>query len=343
MMAKNIINVAEMAGEKWDFIERYYPPFYSDDKSDNNSINWSYFSGSSSNLLERIISRPKISRYRACFQATRHLVKKNDIAISHLPRTSHWQSIFMHLLRKKNRHLAFSFNFTDLPVGSMHRAMKESFRRIDGFVVYSNFEREKYAEYFGIPIEKLHMLHWAMETPKTDPSFNPIDKPYYCAVGGEGRDYQTLIKTFKLLPEQQLIIVTRPNTLGDIKIPSNVHVYYNLPSQKFWRIVEKSQGVIVPLVDKNTACGHISLVGAMLLKKAIITSFSHGTTDYIKDNINGIIVPHKDITELKNAIQRIDTDSELRKRIESYNLQFAQKYCHPSLWANFIQNFVQQQ
>lgn len=336
-MITNIINVAELAGKNWDFIER----FYSQPKTpEAPAIAWKYYSGVANNLIERCITRPKISRYRACLQATCAIANNRDIVISHLPRTSHWQSVFMRLSGKKNPHLAFAFNFTDLPQGKMHHAMKKSFRHIDHFVVYSEYERKKYADYFEIPIEKIHMLHWAMETPKTDNAYTPPHQQYYCAVGGEGRDYKTLINTFRLLPEQHLTIVTRPNTIHVTDIPNNVTVFYNLPSQHFWRIVEKSKAVIVPLINEDTACGHITLVGAMRLGKAIITTQSQGTSDYVIDNYNGLIVESNNCNAIKNAVLQFESDPALINTLSQNSIAFTQKHCEPTLWANHIEAFI---
>jgi glycosyltransferase involved in cell wall biosynthesis len=335
-----IINVAETPDESWNFIEKFYPANVNATKNKLEVI-WKYYSGSNRNIIEKFISRPKISRYRACIQATLNATNKNDLVISHLPLISHWQSVFMNFLGRQNKHMAFAFNFTDLPQGYMHTAMIKSFQRINHFVVYSEFERKQYAKYFNIPIKKIHMLHWAMEKPQTDITFTPSNKEYYCSVGGEGRDYQTLIDTFKHLPQFNLIIVTRPNTLDHIDIPSNVSVFYNLSSKKFWRIVEKSKAVIVPLIDENTACGHITLVGAMKLGKAIITSFSQGTTDYIQHNYNGLVVPPNDEDALQAAVKKLDSNTDLSAKFSQNNLVFTEKYCSPKIWVDFIQQFIE--
>jgi glycosyltransferase involved in cell wall biosynthesis len=264
---------------------------------------------------------------------------KNDIVISHLPRITHWQSVFMKKLSCNNPHLAFSFNFTKLPERYYHSAMIKSFSRVDEFVVYSNYERKLYSEYFEIPKDKIHMIHWAMDIPNTVDMNLPFNN-YYCAVGGEGRDYKILLDIFKSFKNINLIIVTRPNALKDHKIPSNVKIFYNLTNEEYWGVVKKSKAVIVPLLDSNTSCGHITLVGAMKLKKAIITTFSHGTIDYVCDNKTGFVTSPQDTSSLKKAIEAIESDQELRERFAKYNYDFANKYCDPELWANYVYRFI---
>lgn len=57
---QNIINVAEIADQDWDFIERYYPP---------GKVDWKYYSASPQNIVERSITRPKIGRYKTLLAA----------------------------------------------------------------------------------------------------------------------------------------------------------------------------------------------------------------------------------------------------------------------------------
>lgn len=331
---KRVINVAEMAGRNWDFVENHYP-------CKDANIEWHYNSANPKNLLEKLISRPKISRYRVCLQSINLIHHENDVLISHTPRISHWLSTFMKPLGRKNNHLAFSFNFTELPGNTLRSAMIKSFNRIDGFVVYSQFEKKLYSDFFEIPTEKIHMLHWAMETPELAEKPYPILNNYYCAVGGEGRDYKTLLRTFEKLKHLNLVIVTRPYAMDGLAIPPNVQVLYNLPNPQFWEIVNQSQALIVPLRDENTACGHITLVGAMKLRKPIITTFSHGTTDYIEANKNGLICPPQDAVCLADAIETLETNLQLREQLGGYGYEFAKENCQPINWANFIHQFLE--
>lgn len=332
-LMKRAINVAEIAGRNWNFIEDFYP-------SQNSNVEWHYYSATSKNLLEKLISRPKISRYRACLQSTLQIHNKDDVVISHMPRMTHWQSVFMKTLGRNNPHIAFSFNFTELPGSPLRSAMIKSFSRVDSFVVYSQFERNLYSEYFEIPIEKIHMLHWAMDKPNVDEEFIPMDDSYYCAVGGEGRDYKTLILAFERLKHLNLVIVTRHYAMDGLKIPSNVKVFYNLPNDKFWGVVDKSKAMIVPLRDDNTACGHITLVGAMKLRKPIVTTFSHGTTDYISANENGLICPPQDVDCLVDAIETLEFNPHLSGKLGEHGYEFASEYCNPIVWAKFIHRFI---
>lgn len=329
---QKIVNVAEIADQEWDFIEKFYPP---------NDIEWHYYSASSQNFVERSIKRPKIGRYRACIQATRQIKSPQDIVISHMPRTSHWQSKFMNMFNVNARHLAFSFNFTELPNKKTTAAMKNSFERIDKFVVYSEYEKKLYSEYFDIPFNKFEMLHWAMEKPSYDARFSIMDDEYFCAIGGEGRDYKTLLAAFSKLNDKKLVIVTRPHAMTGLEIPSNVIVLYNIPASECWAIAKKSKAVVIPLRDKYTPCGHITLVGAMQLGKAIISSVSKGTEDYLIHNENSLLVENNNSSDLAEAINILDGNDEIRNRIEQNASVFANDKFTLDCWVDFVKSFVE--
>ncbi|WP_188149397.1 glycosyltransferase [Teredinibacter waterburyi] len=330
---QRVINVAELAKPDWNFIEDHYQ---------GHPVTWSYHSANPCNVLERLITRPKIGRYRACAAASLKLKSERDVVISHLPRTSHWQSVFMKKLGKENRHLAFSFNFTDLPDAKLRAKMTESFQTIDAFVVYSEYEKKLYSDFFSIPREKIDMLHWAAGEPVCDDTIvSQLPKNYYCSVGGEGRDYRTLIKAFAKMPNLQLVIVTRPHAIEGISLPSNVHLYCNLPSSQYWSVVANSRALLLPLRDQDTPCGHITLVGAMRLGKPIISSFSQGTTDYFKPGEGGLGFEAKNISALKQAVEAFEDDLSELDRYGDFNRAFARTHCDVKVWSRYVQGFIE--
>ena len=69
---RTVVNVAELAAPDWDFVERHSP---------TRDVDWRYHSASPRNWLERRVTRPRISRYRACWEATRALQAPDDVVI----------------------------------------------------------------------------------------------------------------------------------------------------------------------------------------------------------------------------------------------------------------------
>lgn len=172
-------------------------------------------------------------------------------------------------------HIGFSFNFTALPTGLRRRHLSYALSDITECAVYSKYELELYPQYFDIDPGKFRYLPWAMDPPEPGPE-NPmaLRTPYVCSIGGEGRDYSILANVMRELPHITLVVVARERSIRGVSFPTNVHVFLDLALEKTWRIAKDSQGLVLPLVSDQTACGHITIVGAQLLGIALAVTRS---------------------------------------------------------------------
>jgi hypothetical protein len=239
------------------------------------------FSGLPANRLERLVTRPRISRYRAALAAVR--AAEGAPIISHLPRMTAAVSLAQTLTRHSGPHLAFSFNFTELPAGIERSYMQIAFADVARFFVFSEFERVEYPRYFSLPEERFCRLLWAQSQPSVSSEPSPFPQnSYVSAVGGEGRDYHSVLSAAEQLPEIPFVIIARPQTIVG-PLPSNVRVFANLPSELTWRIAMDSSCMLVPLKSRTTCCGHITLVAGELLGIPIISTSSEATREYTED------------------------------------------------------------
>ena len=231
--------------------------------------------------LERLIKRPKLSRYRAAGEAVR--AAGGMPIISHLPRMTAAVQSIQWLHRDRSPHLAFAFNFTDLPTGFSLAYMKRALATVDRFIVFSEFERQLYPGYFALEAARFHYLRWAQKPPPIAPEPSPFRRnSYVSAVGGEGRDYASLIAAARRLPDIDFVIIARPyNQVVDL--PGNVQFLTNVPLGQTWRIASDSSCLVVPLRDRQTCCGHITLVSGELLGLPVISTHSEATVEYTKN------------------------------------------------------------
>ena len=239
------------------------------------------FSALPRNAVERVVRKPRLSRYRAALEAV--LASKGMPIISHLPRMTAAVSALEFLTGSNAPHLAFSFNFTDLPQGTPRDYLTRAFRGVDEFFVFSEYERELYSDYFSLPKERLTRLIWTQDPPIFADESSPFaTNSYVSAIGGEGRDYATLIAAAERLRDIDFVIIARP--YNDIpKVPTNVQLRHNLPLEMTWRIARESSCLVVPLRDRWTCCGHITIVSGELLGLPVISTVSEATREYTED------------------------------------------------------------
>lgn len=271
------------------------------------------FSGLPNSWLEQVITRPRLSRYRAAFAAASR--SAGAYVISHLPRMTAAVADGLAVYRSRPPHLAFSFNFTELPTGIDLWRFRRSLRAVDRFCVFSSFESEAYSDLFHIDPARFRRLLWAQDPPAVSAESIPGLPPMYVsAVGGEGRDYKTLMRAASLLRDVPFVIVARPyNDFGSV--PSNVRLLHNLSADLTWRIARDSLCLVVPLKDRTTACGHITLVSGHLLGIPMISSHSEATREYT-DQVS--MYEPGDVPGLAELIRRhVDAADTLRQRARS--------------------------
>ena len=71
--------------------------------------------------------------------------------------------------------------------------MRYAFTKVKQFTVHSSMERDLYGDYFHIPKERIRLRLWSIGVPGA-PDFPLQVGRYVSAIGGNGRDYRTLIE-----------------------------------------------------------------------------------------------------------------------------------------------------
>ncbi|OED50712.1 hypothetical protein AB838_01110 [Rhodobacteraceae bacterium (ex Bugula neritina AB1)] len=332
-MTTVFVNNTDLLSSEWRFLE----PVWSDPRA-----TWEFFHGTPKNWLERSVSRPHLGRYRAALQAVRSARARpaDSILVSHLPAMTAATNLARRHLCPDVRHIAFAFNFTDLPTGYRLSYFRRALQGIEQFVVFSEAERALYSQTFNIPKDRLRMLHWAMDAPvpgSENPA--PFDGPYLCAVGGEGRDYTVLAEALRYLPEIKLALVARPHSIAGIDFPENVYVFVNLPAPQTWRLAQESGGMIIPLKTGQTNCGHVTIVGAQLLNIPLIVTRSAGVIDYVDDQTAFMTEPGN-VADMIKAIRTLSYGQEPVKLRQCNALKTARARSSQTHWVRYFESLL---
>ena len=299
--------------------------------------NWHFQSTLPKNLIERRFPFGNMGRLRSAFAVKR---LDPDIVFSHGPREALYVAFMMAGRTPKVRHVAMSFNFTDLPSGKLLWAMRRYFPRIERFVVFSQMERALYSKLFDIPIDRFDFIHWGVNPPIICPSPKRYDQPYFVALGGEARDYDTLIGAAKLRPHDRFVIIARPHSIKEKDIPSNVTVHINAPFHEAWSTVWHAQASLIPLRNAMTPNGHVTLVGSMFLGKAIVITDSTGVRDYVSANQSALLVPAASAIDFASAVANLIENPQLGMRLGQNARNFAEKFCTERSVINYVEQVL---
>lgn len=304
---------------------------------------WAHFTSLSSKLPKQLPKRQSIARFMAATQAVLDAKKQPSLLISHGPRPSYYGARMAQHLHPQLPHLAYSFNFTDLPTGFQHKAMAKAYQQIDRFVVYSTLEKKLYADYFGIAPERIDMLHWSVHAPTVPEHEAPIEQgDYICALGSQGRDYDTLFAAMRALPHIRLVVVATADSVQHLTVPDNVTLRTHIPLAHAHNILTHSRYMVVPLRDSQVPCGHVTIVSGMFFKKAMIVTNSEGVHDYIQDRQTGLFFAPKHVRDLTEKIQQLWDDTALTQQLATAGHAFAHTHCTEKNVVRYFSDYLHQ-
>ncbi|MGA7496477.1 MAG: glycosyltransferase family 4 protein [Isosphaeraceae bacterium] len=307
-------------------------------------IRWEFYGGNPRNWLERKITRPALGSWRSCWESVQ-FARRRDAAlvISHDGRVTSRVAVVARIHRLRAPHVAWGFNFTTLPQGPQRRLMASAFTRVDRFIVYSTLERSLYAEYFRIDPRRIDVVLWGVGYPLVDPPDTPVEpRDYICTLGGNARDYRTLFAAMERLPEIPLVAVLRPENAAGLRVPPNVRLHYLIPSGKANNILAFSRFMVLPLAGANVPCGHVTMVAAMHLKKAMVITNSLGVSDYVQDGVNSLLVPVGDADALAQRIRDLWNDPQRADQLGAAGLAFARANCSEQQIIDHLRRVLQE-
>ncbi len=334
-MQITVVVCAEIADLGWRWLEESFA---------GSSIRFEFVRCVPRNSLERI-TRFNVARLRGAFEAVRMARRAGAQAIvAHGPTSAAWCGLFARMTGLRIPILAHSFNFTSLPSWPKRLVFKRSLSEIDRFVVFSTVERDLYAKTFGLPPERFDVVLWGVEPPRVEGPDTPLEEgPYVCAVGGNARDYRTLIEAARWLPDVRFVLVVRPDSLRGLDLPANVAVHTNIPFGKTMNVLAHSRFMALPLIGSEVPCGHVTLVAAMHLGKAFVITDSSGVHDYVRDGDNALTVAAGSVEGLAVAIRRLWNEPMLCVRLGDNGRQFAARECTEERIAEHFQGWLRSQ
>jgi Glycosyl transferases group 1 len=326
----NIINLSEM-GANWCWLKEEFKQA---------DLHWQHTT-SQSIVLPRFLPQTTLARGVSAWQAVQQAQKSNSLIVSHGPRPAMYAGLFAQLQKPDLPHLVYSFNFTNLPTGLQRKAMAKAYQQPQRFVSFSSVERQLYADYFDIPIEKIDMLHWAVHAPTINTAEAPIIAgDYLCAIGSQGRDYATLFAAMQKLPNIKLVAVCNTESIRDLSVPSNVEIRTNIPLKDANNILANSLLMALPLRDSQVPCGHVTLVSGMFYQKAMVVTNSRGVHDYIQADETGVFCEPKNPDDLADKIQMLWEDKTKRAHIAQTALRFAHTHCTEKTVVKYFSHYL---
>ena len=195
--------------------------------------------------------------------------------------------------------------------------------------MHSEPERVRYARHFGLPQSRFELIRWGVKPSSVEIGEESplIGGRYICALGKDGRDYQTLVEAMRALPDLRLVLVAQPHNIENVRPPENVQIFCDVPPGEAMNILKHSQFMALPLQSGSTSCGHITIVSAMFSRKAVVATRSEGIRDYFPESYPAPRVEAGDVVGWRQALVSMTNDGCARHRSEDLGFEFALQYC----------------
>jgi glycosyltransferase involved in cell wall biosynthesis len=332
MASVTVVCCAEIADPNWRWVEPHF----------SNSEVVFKFARCPQRRIYSAFRFINLARLLGCLEAVK-IAQKNGarVIVAHGPTLAAWCALFARLLRLKAPILAHSFNFTTLP-GPLKRAVfRFALSSVERFVVFSQVEKLIYSKSFDLVDDRFDFVHWGVRAPLPDPLDRPLEHgDYVAAIGGNARDYPTLIEAAWKLKDVRFVLVVRPENLVGLKLPPNVSVHTNIPFGKAMNVLAFSRFMVLPLIAGDVPCGHVTLVAAMHLGKAMVVTDSIGVRDYVHGGENSLAVAAGSMQDLAHAVDRLWQDQELCRRLGENGRTFATSECTETRIAEHFRNYL---
>lgn len=217
--------------------------------------------------------------------------------------------------------------------------LKWAYRKADGVVAVSNNTKKEILKI--IPDLKIEVINHGVDFAKfqsLSPT-TPYPKPYVLSVGAlkkrKGYDYsiQAFVEIAPKFPNLKYVIVGNGAERENLELRikncglSNRIVFLNSLSEEELITLYKNAGLFILLpqdINKDIEGFGLAFLEAAAAGLPIIATKESSAEDAVLDGQNGILVPPRDWKAAAEAIEKILSDSNLRKSFSERSLRFAQ-------------------
>jgi glycosyltransferase involved in cell wall biosynthesis len=209
--------------------------------------------------------------------------------------------------------VASVFNLGHTPQGLKRKLAQQCLSSVDVFLVHSKAEIKVYSEWLELSPTRFQFVPLQRPSARITHDEN-TESPYLIALGSAQRDYRVLFQALAKL-RYRTIVVAAEHAVSGFSVPSNVSVRSGLSAVECHELLQGARAHVLPLRNRTTASGQVTLLDAMAFGKASVVTESPGTVDYVDNGIDGSLVPPDDCSALVRALERVWDDAQLRRKL----------------------------
>jgi glycosyltransferase involved in cell wall biosynthesis len=140
--------------------------------------------------------------------------------------------------------------------------------------------------------------------------------PVLVTAGRSGRDYATAIAAIAGMDVTLRIICDHAAAIPDTNDDPRVQVLSHCHGDDYLATMASADIVLVPLATTDVSSGQMVLLQAKALARPVIVSDTPTIRDYATPGVDAVLVPIHDPAALRQAIETLLTDQQLRERLQ---------------------------
>lgn len=243
--------------------------------------------------------------------------------------------------RKNVPLIAWCFNLAQPYGGIKGKLARFCLPAVDLFVVHSRAEIEIYSTWLQLPRERFVFVPLSAEIRDTATWTEASDDPYIVALGTANRDYALLADAAGQLG-YKTIIVAGTHATAHIQAPPCVSFRSNLTLAECHQLALYSRINVIPIADVNAPSGQVTVIESMMRGVPLVATACAGTSDYVVDGVDGILVAPNDVAAMVNALRTVWEDAALRTALSKNAHQASlDKFTFPAAAARLTELMTQ--
>ena len=277
-------------------------------------------------LLKNSLMKRLITPLRLSFS-----IRKYDQVICYLSESGYLLGVINLLLPRRQRPRMVWINFAPTPeLGGIKGWIKEqmtylALRGFDLIICCAKPLVESLHQRYPKIGRKLAYVRFWGNSEKLNKIYDEVTDEGYVFCGGRtNRDFDTVVAAVRELNVPAKLEMGSEVELNEV--PENVEIYRDVPSHQFFDLMARASIVVIPLLKSEIASGASVLSHAMQMGKPVVVTNTAGMDDYVSDGYNALLVEPRDPVDLRDKLELLLADSNLRAQLRQAGYDTARKH-----------------
>ena len=204
------------------------------------------------------------------------------------------------------------------------RWYRRLYSSVDRVFVLSSLQVEPTASALALPVDRVRFLHFGVDSEAFTPQHASDEDGYVLVAGRDrSRDWATVFAAART-SQLPFKVLARSRDVEGLDVPPNVELLGYRPFDEYRRLLLGARVVVVAVTPLPYPTGQTVLLEAMAAGKAAVVTATPALQDYLTGS-NAVTVAPGQADELREAIERVHADADLRARLGPAGRRFVEQ------------------